>query len=75
MFFKLPKEPHAIDTPDRRQSRTIFYLKVIRSRLPNKEFSIDKMAITEHKLDDFDCHNIDFGNRKPCFWQSNTKIC
>ena len=51
-------------TPDRRQSRTFFYLKVSRSRLSNKEFSIVKMAIADRKLDVFDCHNVDFGNRK-----------
>ena len=48
-------------TLDGQQSRTIFYLKVSRSRLPNKEFSIAKMAIAERN-DFFDCHNIDFGN-------------
>ena len=61
---------HFIDsfsTPDRLQSRTIFYLKVILSRLPNKEFFIAKMTIADRKLDVFDCHNIDFGNRKRCF--------
>ena len=56
-------------TPDRRQSRTIFYLKVSRPILPNKEFSIAKMAIIERKLDVFDCHNIDFGNQKRRFRQ------
>ena len=28
---------------------------------------IAKMAITECKLDDLDCHNIDFGNGKCLF--------
>ena len=37
-----------------------YYLKVSRSRLPNKKFSIAKMAIAERKLDVFDCHKIDF---------------
>ena len=43
--------------------------------LSNKELSITKMAIAERNLDVFDCHNIDFGNRKRCFWQSKTKFC
>ena len=43
-------------TPNRWQSRTVFYFKVFRSRLPNKEFSIAKMAITERKLDVFNRH-------------------
>ena len=46
---------------------TIFYLKVSRSRLPNKEFSIAQLAIAERNLDVFDCNNIDFDNRKRCF--------
>ena len=35
-----------------------------RIRLPIKAFSIAKTAIDELKLDVFDCHYIDFGNRK-----------
>ena len=51
-------------TPDRRQSRTISHFQKNRYRLPNKAFSIAKTAIDELKLDVFDCHYIDFGNRK-----------
>ena len=42
-------------TPDRRQSRTIFYLQVNRSRLLNKACSIAKTTIAVRKLDVFDC--------------------
>ena len=38
-------------TPDRRQSRTIFYLQVNRSRLLNKACSIAKTTIAARKLD------------------------
>ena len=31
------------------------------------------LPIAQRKLDIFDCHNIDFGNQKHCFWKS--KIC
>ena len=62
-------------TPDRQKSQTIFYLKVSHSQLPNKEFSIAKLAIAEHKLNIFDCHNIDFGNRIHCFWLPKMKNC
>ena len=41
-------------TPDRRQSRTIFYLQVNRSRLLNKACSIAKTTIAVRKLDVFD---------------------
>ena len=41
-------------TPGRRQSRTIFYLQVNRSRLLNKACSIAKTTIAVRKLDVFD---------------------
>ena len=62
-------------TPDSRQSQTIFYLQVNRSQLPNKAFSIAKATIVERKIDIFDCHYVDFGNRKRSFLQSETKTC
>ena len=63
------------NTPDRRQYRRIFYLKVSRSQLQIKSFPLPKWQFVERKLEVFDCHNIDFDNRKTCFWQSQTKIC
>ena len=53
-----------ISTLDSLQSRTIFYLKMSHLPLPNKKFSIAKMAMAERKVDIFDFHNIDFGNQK-----------
>ena len=41
-------------TPDRRQSRTIFYLQVNRSRVLHKACSIAKTTIAVRKLDVFD---------------------
>ena len=43
--------------PDRRQSRTIFYLQVNRSILLNKACSISKTTIAVRKLDVFDVNH------------------
>ena len=45
------------------RERSLIFRKIVK-RLPNKAFSIAKTAIDELKLDVFDCHYIDFGNRK-----------
>ena len=42
--------------------------------MPNKAFSIAKMTITERKLDIFDCHSIDIGNRNVVLAIENEKL-
>ena len=47
----------------------IFFFKIIHSR-----FLIAKMTIAEYKLNNFDCHNIDFGSQNVDFGNQKLKF-
>ena len=62
-------ESYFENTPDRWQSQTIFVFKIIHSR-----FLIAKMTIAEYKLNNFHCHNIDFGSQNVDFGNQKIKF-